>query len=107
MEAARRKTKLKKNDVVVVIAGKDKGKSGRVLRIDTAAGRVVVEGVNMVKKTQPRKSQNEAGGIIEVEAAINISNVMYMTKNGVGSRLGYRTENGEKVRFAKKTGEAV
>jgi large subunit ribosomal protein L24 len=61
----------------------------------------------MVKKAQRRKSQNESGGIIEIEAAIDLSNVMFATKDGKPTRLGYRVENGHKVRFAKKTGETV
>ncbi len=101
------KTKIKKDDVVVVISGKDRGKTGRVLRVDREKGRVLVEGVNMVKKAQRRKSQNESGGIIEIEAAIDLSNVMYATKDGKGTRLGYRIENDRKVRYAKKTGETV
>ncbi len=100
-------TKLKKNDPVVVIAGKDKGKTGRILRIDREKGRVLVEGVNMVKKAQRQRSQNESGGIIEKEATIAISNVMYAGKDGKPARLGFRTEGGEKVRFSKKTGDTV
>lgn len=100
-------TKLKKNDTVQVIVGKDKGKTGRLLRIDREKGRVLVEGVNMVKKAQRRRSQNESGGIIEIEAAIDISNVMYVAKDGKPGRLGYRVEGGEKVRFVRRTGETV
>ena len=101
------KTKLKKNDTVVVVAGKDKGKTGRILRIDQARGRVLVEGVNMVKKAQRRRSQNESGGIIEKEASLDLSNVMFVAKDGKRSRLGYRVEGGEKVRYSKRTGETV
>lgn len=100
-------TKLKKNDPVVVIAGKDKGKTGRILRIDREKGRVLVEGVNMVKKAQRQRSQNESGGIIEKEASIAISNVMYAGKDGKPARLGFRVEGGEKVRYSKKTGDTV
>jgi large subunit ribosomal protein L24 len=101
------KTKLKKNDTVTVIAGKDKGKTGRVLRIDEDGGRVLVEGVNMVKKAQRKQRQEDTGGIIEKEAPIAISNVMYAGKDGKPARLGYRVEGGEKVRFSRKTGETV
>lgn len=101
------KTKLKKNDTVTVIAGKDKGKTGRVLRIDENSGRVLVEGVNMVKKAQRKQRQEDTGGIIEKEAPIAISNVMYAGKDGKPVRLGYRVENSEKVRFSRKTGETV
>jgi large subunit ribosomal protein L24 len=100
-------TKLKKNDTVMVIAGKDKGKSGRILRIDREKGRVLVEGINMVKKAQKQRSQNDTGGIIEKEAYLAISNVMYVGKDGRPTRLGMRVEGGEKVRFARKTGETV
>jgi large subunit ribosomal protein L24 len=101
------KTKLKKNDTVTVIAGKDKGKTGRVLRINRETGRVLVEGINMVKKAQRKQRQEDTGGIIEKEAPIAISNVMYVGKDGKPSRLGFRVEGGEKVRFSKKTGETV
>jgi large subunit ribosomal protein L24 len=100
-------TKLKKNDSVVVIAGKDKGKTGRILRIDREKGRVLVEGVNMVKKAQRQRSQSESGGIIEKEASIAISNVMFAGKDGKPARLGFRTEGGDKVRYSKKTGDTV
>ncbi|MFA7567858.1 MAG: 50S ribosomal protein L24 [Alkalispirochaeta sp.] len=100
-------TKLRKNDQVIVITGKDKGKTGRILRIDREKGRVLVEGVNMVKKAQRQRSQNEQGGIIEKEASLSISNVMYVGKDGKPSRLGFREDKGEKVRFSKKTGDPV
>ncbi len=100
-------TKLKKNDPVVIIAGKDKGKTGRILRIDREKGRVLVEGINMVKKAQRQRSQNESGGIIEKEASIAISNVMFAGRDSKPSRLGYRVEGGEKVRYSKKTGDTV
>lgn len=101
------KTKLRKDDQVMVIAGKDKGKSGRVLRIDREKGRILVEGVNMVKKAQKQRSQNESGGIIEKEAMIDISNVMYVTRGGKPVRLGYRIDDGNKVRIVRATGEVV
>jgi large subunit ribosomal protein L24 len=89
------------------VAGKDKGKSGRVLRVDLAAGRVLVEGINMVRKSVKRKSQQDRGGIIEVEAPIDISNVMVTTNDGRPTRVGYREQNGRKVRYAKRTGEEL
>lgn len=101
------KTKLKKNDTVRVISGKDKGKTGRVLRIDPEHNRVLVEGVNMVKKAQRKQRQEDTGGIIEKEAPIAISNVMYVGKDGKPTRLGQRVEGDRKVRYAKRTGEAV
>ncbi len=102
-----RNTKIKKNDRVQVISGRDKGKTGRVLRVDGDRGRLIVEGVNMVKKTKRPQGQNDKGGIIDIEAPIHRSNVMLMTKDGKTTRTGYRFENQEKVRFAKKTGEVL
>ncbi|MCK5735303.1 MAG: 50S ribosomal protein L24, partial [Spirochaetaceae bacterium] len=82
------KTKLKKGDQVQIITGKDKGKKGRVLRIDRITERVIVEGLNMVKKTQRPKNQNDKGGIIEIEAAVAASNVMVVCKKCGPTRLG-------------------
>ena len=101
------KTRLQRDDQVTVIAGKDKGKSGRVLRVDRKNSRVLVEGVNIVKKAMRKKRENDRGGIIEIEAPIHISNVMLLTKSGKPSRIGYRVENGVKSRIAKKTGEQL
>ncbi len=101
------KTKMKRDDVVKVIAGKDKGKTGKVLKIDRQAGRVIVQGINMVKKAIKPKKQGDKGGIIEVEAAIHISNLMFMTKGGAVTRAGYQIEGGQKVRISKKTGETL
>ena len=100
-------TKLKKNDLVKILTGKDKGKTGRILEINAEKGRVLVEGCNMKKKTVRPRNQQEKGGIIEVEGSVHISNVQIVTKNGDTSRLGYRFEGDKKVRFAKSTGEAI
>ena len=100
-------TKLRQNDQVVVIAGKDKGKTGRILRIDLKNGRALVEGVNMVKKAQRRRSQQDRGGIIELEAPIALSNIMAATRDGTPSRIGIEFENGRKVRVLKKNGEQI
>ncbi len=100
--------RLKKNDNVKVLAGKDKGKTGRIVKVDPISERVVVQGVNMVKKTMRKKSQQDQGGIKEIEAAIHISNVALVTKSGETTRVGYRVEaDGSKVRVAKKTGEVI
>ncbi len=100
--------RLKKNDNVKVLAGKDKGKTGRIVKVDPVTQRVVVQGVNMVKKTMRKKNQQDQGGIKEIEAPIHISNVALVTKNGETSRIGYRVEaDGSKVRIAKKTGEVI
>ena len=107
MEKKMVKTKLKKNDTVKILAGKDRGKTGKILSIDRNTGRVFVQGLNMVKKAIRQKSQQEKGGIVEVEAPLNISNVAVVTKGGQTSRIGYKFEKGKKIRIAKKTGEEL
>ncbi|MFA5570509.1 MAG: 50S ribosomal protein L24 [Sphaerochaetaceae bacterium] len=100
--------KLKKNDNVKVLAGKDKGKTGRILKIDHEKQRVIVQGVNMVKKTMKRRSEQDQGGIKEIEAPVHVSNVAYLLKNGETTRLGVKLdESGAKKRYAKKTGEVI
>lgn len=100
--------KLKKDDTVKVISGKDKGKTGRILSTDAKKDRVVVQGVNMVKKTVRKKTPQDKGGFVEIEAPINVSNVAYVTKDGKTTRIGYKfDEKGNKVRYAKKTGETL
>jgi large subunit ribosomal protein L24 len=102
------KFKIKKGDKVVVLTGRDKGKSGEVLRVVRADNRVVVQGVNMMKRhTAPRPG--EPGGIVEREAAIHISNVAHIDpKSQQPTRVGYRfLDDGRKVRFAKRSGEIL
>ena len=105
------KSKLRKEDVVMIIAGKEKGRSGKILDIDNQAGRVTVEGCNVQKKTV-KKSKENTGGIIEKEAPIHLSNVMYLDGN-TPSRLGYKIEKREenkkstKLRVAKKSGNIL
>ncbi len=99
--------RIKKNDEVKVIAGKEKGKSGKVLRINHEKARVVIEGVNMVKKAVKKRKQNDRGGIIDVEAGIHVSNVMVVCKKCGPVRIGYKMENDKKVRFCKKCGEVL
>ena len=100
------KMKIKKGDKVVVIAGDDKGKTGEVLKAMPKEGKVVVQGVNLVKRhTKP--SQNSAGGIITKEAAIQVSNVAIATADGKASKVGYKTVDGLKKRIARKTGEVI
>ncbi len=102
------KTKLKKDDTVKVIAGKDKGKTGRVLQIDRAKGRLLIEGVGMVKRhTRPNPSRQIKGGIAERESSIAISNVMIVTSGGIATRLGYRMDGERRVRVARKGGEIL
>jgi large subunit ribosomal protein L24 len=101
------KYSIKKNDTVKVISGKDKGKTGRVLQVNRESGRVMVEGINLVKKAVKKKSQQDRGGIIEVESPLHISNVMLTTKGGKRTRVGYKTEGKTKERYAKKGGETL
>ena len=102
------KLKIKKGDKVVVITGRDKGKTGEVKRVLPAENRVLVDGINMVKRhTAP--SAGNAGGIVEKEASIHVSNVAYVDpKTDKPTRIGYKTlEDGRKVRFAKRSGEII
>ncbi|MCR5293653.1 MAG: 50S ribosomal protein L24 [Lachnospiraceae bacterium] len=98
--------KIKKGDTVRVIAGRDKDKEGKVLSINAGKGTVIVEGINMITKHEKPSAANQNGGIVNREAPISISNVMYLHK-GQPTRVGFRFENDKKVRFAKKTGETI
>ena len=98
--------KIKKGDNVIVIAGKDKQKEGKVLAVDSKNNRVTVEGVNMVTKHAKPSQANPNGGIVEKEAPIDISNVMYCVK-GEGVRIGFTVKDGKKVRINKKTGDVI
>ena len=102
-----KKFKIKKGDTVVIITGKDKGKSGNVSLVMKDKNRVVVEGVNMVKKHMKPSAQSPQGGIVEKEASIQISNISLMTSKGETTRVGYKMENGKKVRFSKKSNEVI
>ncbi|MBW4039825.1 MAG: 50S ribosomal protein L24 [Acidobacteria bacterium] len=101
--------KIKRNDLVVVIAGKDKGKSAhRVLRVIASKQRVLVEGVGMVKKhVKPNPQRNIAGGILEQEAPIHISNVMLVDSDGKGTRVGYQSDGDKKTRVARTNGGQI
>ena len=101
------KYRIRRDDQVRVIAGKDKGKTGRVLRVDRDKGRVLVEGINIVKKAMRKRKQEDRGGIAEIEAPIHISNVMLVTRSGERTRVGVEFKEGNKVRVARKNGEAV
>jgi large subunit ribosomal protein L24 len=101
------KFKLRKEDLVQVIAGKDKGKQGKIVNIDQAKGRAVVEGVNMVKKAMKKRKQTDRGGIVEIEAAIAISNLMIVCKKCGPTRIGYKIEGDAKKRVCRKCGEAL
>ena len=98
--------KIKKGDTVKVIAGKDKDKEGKVIAVDTKNHRVLVEGVNMVTKHTKPSAANQQGGIVETEAYIAVSNVMYLHK-GQPTRIGFKMDGDKKVRYAKSTGEVI
>ena len=98
--------KLKTGDKVVVIAGKDKGKEGKIVAVDKKNNRVMVEGVNMVSKHTKPNALNQQGGIIMKEYFIHASNDMFL-HNGKATRQGAMIKDGKKVRVAKKTGEVI
>lgn len=100
--------KFKKNDEVIVLAGKDKGKKGKIIKVYPDKDRIRVAGVNLVKK-HTRPSQTSAGGIIQKEASIHASNVAHVDpKDGTATRIGVKLlKDGKKVRFAKKSGEVI
>lgn len=100
--------KIHKGDTVVVIAGKDKGKKGKVLESYPSKERVLVEGINMVSKSQKPNQKNPDGGIIKKEMPIHASNVMYFdSKSGKGTRVGYKLDNNKKVRISKSSGDVI
>lgn len=99
---------VKKGDKVQVITGKDKGKQGVILKVFPKQNRVIVEGVNIVKKHAKPSQANPQGGIIEMEAPIHASNVMPLDpETKEPTRVGYRFENGKKIRYAKKSGKPL
>ena len=107
MTEAVHKFKLKKEDTVEVIAGKDKGKRGRVLKILRDKDRILVEGVNIVKKAKKKRKQQDRSGIIEIEAALHSSNLMIVFKKCGPVRIGYKVEGDKKIRVCKKCGEEL
>jgi large subunit ribosomal protein L24 len=102
-----KKFHIKKGDTVIVNAGNDKGKTGKVLEVVREKDRVIVEGVNMVSKHTKPNSKFPQGGIIKQEAGIHISNVQLMDASGKATRVGYRMEGDKKIRYAKTTGEEI
>lgn len=101
------KLKIRKGDQVIVISGDDKGKTGEVVRVIPDKNRAVVEGVNMARK-HVKATQNEEGGIQDMETPISISNLSLIdAESGIATRIGYREENGVKVRFSKKSGNII
>ena len=98
--------KIKRNDMVKVIAGKDIDKEGKVLSVDAKNHKVVVEGINMATKHTKPSMANQQGGIVHQEGPIDASNVMYV-HNGKPTRIGFKMDGDKKVRFAKSTGEVI
>ncbi len=102
------KLKIKRGDQVIVIAGKSKGVTGRVLRIITEKNRVLVEGAQMIKKhVKPNPQKNIAGGILEQEATIHISNVMVLDSEGKKTRIGFQIDGDKKSRVARSNGVTI
>ncbi len=98
--------KIKKGDMVKVIAGRDKDKEGKVMAVNHDANTVIVEGVNMITKHTKPSAANQNGGIVKQEGPIDASNVMYIHK-GKATRVGFKMDGDKKVRFAKSTGEVI
>ena len=103
------KLHIKKDDTVIVLAGADKGKTGKVLKVLVAKERAIVEGVNVVSKSTKPSAKNPQGGIVKQEASIHISNLSLIDpKSGKATRIAItKTEDGKKVRIAKKSGEEI
>ena len=101
--------KIRRDDEVIVLAGKDKGKRGKVLSVVTESGRVFVEGINLIKKHQkPVPQLNQAGGIVGKEASIDVSNVaIYNSETSKADRVGFKIEDGKKLRIFKSTGKTI
>ena len=111
-EALRRKLFLRRNDTVMVVAGRDKGKTGRVLSVDRVKLRALVEGINLVKKhTRPNPAKQIKGGIAERESPVHVSNLMLVASDGKPTRVGYKVEpvggRLRRVRVSRRTGEAL
>ena len=101
------KLKIKTGDTVRVIAGDHKGSEGKIIKVLLEKNKVIVEGVNMVKKHMKPSAQSTQGGIVEKEASIQISNLSLLTSKGETTRIGYKMEEGKKVRFSKKSNEVI
>jgi large subunit ribosomal protein L24 len=99
--------KIKKGDRVIMLAGRDKGRTGQVTKVMPKEDRVVVGGLNLVKRHTRPSQGDPQGGIKTKEASVHVSNVAMLDKNGKPTRVGFREEDGKKVRFAKTTGEVI
>ena len=102
-----KKSKIRKNDTVEVIAGKDKGKRGTVVSVLLKKEAVIVSGVNIVKKAMKKRSQQDQGGIAEVEAPLNISNVAIVCKKCGATKIGYKMDGDKKIRVCRKCGDVL
>jgi large subunit ribosomal protein L24 len=102
-----KKFKIRKDDTVEIIAGKDKGKRGSVVRVLRDKDRVIVSGANLVKKAMKKRTQQDRGGIVEIEAPLHISNVMIVCKKCGPTRIGYKIEGETKKRVCRKCGEGL
>lgn len=102
-----KKFKIRKDDTVEIIAGKDKGKRGSVVRVIRDKDRVIVSGANLVKKAMKKRSQQDRGGIVEIEAPIHVSNVMIVCKKCGPTKIGYKVDGDKKTRVCRKCGEAL
>ena len=102
-------SKIRRDDEVIILAGKDKGKTGKVTKVLVENGKVFVEGVNLIKKhTKPVPQLQQPGGIVEKEASLQVSNVAIVNpKTGKADRIGFRIEDGKKVRFFKSDNELI
>ena len=101
------KIKIRKNDTVEVIAGSEKGKRGAVLRVLPEKNQVIIQGINIGKKAMRKRSQQDQGGIVEIEAPISASNVMIICKKCGKTRIAYEIKDGKKIRICRKCGEAL
>ena len=102
-----KKFKIRKDDTVQVIAGKDKGKRGTIVRVLPKKDAVIVSGVNIVKKAMKKRSQQDQGGIAEIEAPLNISNVAIVCKKCGPTKIGYKIDGDKKVRVCRKCGDIL
>ena len=102
-----KKLEIRKDDTVQVIAGKDKGKRGAVVRVIAKKDAVIVSGINMVKKAMRKRSQQDQGGIAEIEAPLNISNVAIVCKKCGPTKIGFKIDGDKKTRVCRKCGEAL
>ena len=98
---------IKKNDTVKVTHGREKGKTGKVISVDTKNETVLVSGVNLVSKAMRRKSEQDKGGIAKIEAPIHVSNVALVANDGKPTRVGFKMDGDKKVRYSKRTGEVL